>query len=149
MLLRGLSGWSTLALGLSGWSILFLLLSLLSMLPLGFSRLSTLCLWSMLDLDLSFTSVLFLELCILSDPISQGSEGPELPEDSSFVGGNFSMAMTNFFRCLMYSGYSSRLQWFPPLTHRGSYFILESSHSALPWEQSTTSSAVPWEKRLC
>lgn len=143
MLFRALSGWSTLARGLSSWSILFLFLSLLSILPLGFSRRSMLGLWSMLDLGLSRISVLLLEFSALSDPISLGSEGPELSGDSSLTGCDFSMAVTNFFRCLMYSGYSSKLQWFPPLIHRGSYFTLDSSHSALPWEQSTTSSAVP------
>jgi hypothetical protein len=56
-----------------------------------------------LDLDFSLTSVLLLELSILSDPVSR-SEGPELSGDSSFSGGDFSMAETNFFRCLMYSG---------------------------------------------
>lgn len=150
MLFRGLSGWSTLARGLSNWSTLFLLLSLLSILPLGFSRRSMLGLWSILDLGLSLISVLLRELSALSDPVSLGSEGPELSGDSSLTGGDLSMALTNFFRCLMYSGYSSKLQWFPPLTHRGSYFTLDSSHSALPWEQSTTSSAVPctWNNSL-
>jgi hypothetical protein len=146
MLFRGLSGWSTLARGLSGWSMLFLLLSLRSMLPLGFSRRSVLGLWSMLDLGLSLISVLLLELSAPSDPVSLGSEGPEHSGDSSFTRGDFSIAVTNLFRCLMYSGYSSKLQWFPPLTHRGSYFTLDSSQSVLPWEQSTTSSAVPCNK---
>uniref|UniRef100_A0A0A9E270 Uncharacterized protein n=1 Tax=Arundo donax TaxID=35708 RepID=A0A0A9E270_ARUDO len=58
----------------------------------------------MLDLGLSLISVLLFELSALSDPVSLGSDGPELSGDSSFTGGDFSMAVTNFFRCLMYSG---------------------------------------------
>lgn len=57
---------------------------------------------------------------------------------------DFPIVCTNFFRCLMNSGYSSRLQCPPPLTHKGSYFTLQSSQSCLPWDTSTTSSAVPW-----
>jgi hypothetical protein len=56
---------------------------------------------------------------------------------------SFSIALMNFLRCLMYSGYVSRLQWPPPFTHQGSYFSFASSHSRLPWEKSTMSSAVP------
>lgn len=148
MLFLGRSGWSTLARGFSGWSTLFLVLSLLSVLPLGLSRRSVLCLWSMLGLALSLQSVLFLESAVHSGSAGVQSDGPELSMHSSIGGGggDFSMAPTNFFRCLMYSGYSSRLQWFPPLIHSGSYFTSASSHSDRPWEQSTTSSAVPWEK---
>lgn len=60
------------------------------------------------------------------------------------AGFDFPRARTNFFKCLMNSGYSSRLQCPPPFIHRGSYFTLQSSESCLPWEQSTTSSAVPY-----
>lgn len=56
---------------------------------------------------------------------------------------SFSMAFMNLRKCLMYSGYVSRLQWPPPLTHRGSYFSFESSHNRFPWDQSTMSSFVP------
>jgi hypothetical protein len=150
MLFLGRSDWSTLARGLSGWSTLFLVLSLLSVLPRGFSRRSVLCLWSMLGRVLSLQSVLFLESSAehSGSVVTVRPDGPELSVDSSIGGGGgaLSMAPTNFFRCLMYSGYSSRLQWFPPLIHSGSYFTSASSHSDLPWEQSTTSSAVPWEK---
>lgn len=151
MLFLGRSDWSTLARGLSGWSTLFLLLSLLSVLPLGFSRRSVLCLWSTLGLVLSRQSVLFRGTSdVHSGSVKAWSDGPELSVVSSIGGGggDLSMAPTNFFRCLMYSGYSSRLQWFPPLIHSGSYFTLASSHNALPWEQSTTSSAVPCAKKL-
>lgn len=51
----------------------------------------------------------------------------------------------NFLRWRMKSGYNSRLQWPPPLSHKGVYFTLLSSHSCFPCEQSTTSSDVPWE----
>lgn len=60
------------------------------------------------------------------------------------AGLDFPRARTNFFKCLMNSGYSSRLQCPPPFTHKGSYFTLQSSQSCFPWEQSTTSSAVPY-----
>lgn len=56
---------------------------------------------------------------------------------------SFSIAFMNLRKCLMYSGYVSRLQWPPPLTHKGSYFSLESSHKRFPWDQSTISSSVP------
>lgn len=63
-----------------------------------------------------------------------------------FTSGSFSMALINFRKCLIYSGYVSKLQWPPPLIHKGSYFILDSSHKRFPWVQSTMSSAVPYKQ---
>lgn len=57
--------------------------------------------------------------------------------------GGFSTVDVNFFRCRKYSGYVSKSQWLPPLSHNGSYFSLHNPHSFLPCEKSTTSSAVP------
>lgn len=155
--------WSTLARGLSGWWWSTLLLALSrsrrsALLPRGgFSRRSTLRLSSTptptlgLALSLSRQSVLaFLESASSAAHLGCSTGGaPEVSVDplagggGGGGGGDLSMAPTNFFRCLMYSGYSSRLQWFPPLIHSGSYFTSASSHSDRPWEQSTTSSAVP------
>lgn len=56
---------------------------------------------------------------------------------------SFSIALMNLRKCLMYSGYVSRLQCPPPFTHNGSYFSFASSHSRFPWDQSTISSFVP------
>lgn len=56
---------------------------------------------------------------------------------------SFSIALMNLRKCLMYSGYVSRLQCPPPFTHNGSYFSFESSQSRFPWDQSTISSFVP------
>lgn len=147
-LLRDLSTWSKdTILNFSSLSAALLLLLLLLLLLfdwlLSFSDLSVLCrgfsLLSVLFLDgtsktsvlflegSNWWSVLFLELIILCD-------------------GDLSTVATNFLRCLIYSGYNSKSQWFPPLIHNGSYFSLHSSHSCFPCEKSTTSSAVPYTK---
>lgn len=105
---------------LSGLSVLFLGFSLQSVLFLGASKRSVLL------LECSIRSVLLLALLLRE--------------------GDFSTDDTNFFRCLRYSGNSSKSQWFPPLSHKGSYFSWQSSQSCLPWEQSTTSSEVPWTR---
>lgn len=56
---------------------------------------------------------------------------------------SFSIAFMNLRKCLMYSGYVSRLQWPPPLTHKGSYFSFDNSHKRFPCDKSTMSSFVP------
>jgi len=61
---------------------------------------------------------------------------------------SFSIALINLRKYLMYSGKVSRLQWPPPLTHKGSYFSFESSHNRFPWEQSTISSSVPCKQSI-
>lgn len=145
-LFRGFSCWSTLFLALSEISKLLLDFSFLSVLNLGFSLLSVLfqpfSLWSVLDLGFSLLSML-LWRSKWSELILGGSCGTELSVDAVLGGGAFSMADINFLRCLMYSGNNSKLQWLPALTHRGSYFTLDSSHSCFPWDQSTTSSTIP------
>ena len=153
-LFLGFSGWSTrstplwtlidrsmLFLDFSLLSLLVLDFSLRSVLSLGFSLWSVLgrdlsSLWSVLDLDFSLQSVLFLGFS------SWSVIGP----DPFLRCGDFSMADMNFLRCFMYCGKSSKSQWFPPLIHNGSYFSLQSCQSFLPWDQSTTSSAVPCKK---
>lgn len=138
-LLRDLSIWSAEILNLStlstllnlyslnfsfsGLSVLFLDFSLRSVLFLGASKKSTLLLGSSMRSVLFLWSVLFLELILRE--------------------GDFSTVDMNLLRCLRYSGYSSKLQWLPPFSHRGSYFSWHSTQSCLPCEQSTTSSAVP------
>ena len=114
-----LNSWN---LSLSGLSVLFLGFSLLSVLFLGPSK------QSLLRLACSNPSTLLL------------------PAFLRYA--DFSTVDINFLRCLRYSGYISKLQWLPPLSHRGSYFSWHSSQSCLPWEQSTTSSAVPCKKYL-
>jgi len=151
MLFLAFSCWYEPLLSLSGRSILFLDFSLLSvlhldfslqsMLNLGFSFCSALSLhrslWSTLDIEASLKSVLFRWSSVWS------TMSPEtfLRRD------DFSMAEMNFLRCLMYCGKSSKSQWFPPFTHNGSYFSLQHSQSCLPWDQSTTSSAVPCKRQ--
>ena len=96
-----------------------------------------------LSSDSANTSYLFRNLkhrlCLVS--VTLGSLvnclGGGLVRDS------FSIAFMNFRRCLMYSGYVSRLQCPPPFTHNGSYFSLASSHNRFPWDKSTISSFVP------
>lgn len=145
---------STLFLPLSiwcAWSMLFRVLSWQSRLLLDRSRcwwskdiLSLLlillffhwlfggsCLRSVLCLGFSLLSTLFLR-------VGPSSLTPLLRRQ-----GNLSTVVMNFLRCLMYSGYCSRSQWFPPSTQSGSYLSLHSSHSCFPWQQSTTSSEVP------
>ncbi|KAF5443472.1 hypothetical protein F2P56_036026 [Juglans regia] len=126
--------------------MLLLDFSLLSMLVLDFSLLSMLSLdfslCPVLGLDFSRCSVLALDFWSVA--ISEFSDCSLLSSDSIiWRGGSFSTAVMNFLRCLKYSGKSSRLQWFPPISHKGSYFSLQSSQSCLPWETSTTSSSVP------
>ncbi|KAI4374599.1 hypothetical protein MLD38_012578 [Melastoma candidum] len=95
-LLRELSNCSKGILIFSGLSMLLHLYSGALSLPtlLGFSLLSVLCLGA--------SSLLSQRLLLLEDDLSTNA--------------------MNFLRCRMYSGYSSKLQWFPPLSHRGSYF---------------------------
>lgn len=62
--------------------------------------------------------------------------------------GSFSMAPMNFLKWGKYSGNISRLQWLPPLSHKGSYFSLASSHNCFPCEISTTLSSVPCITRI-
>lgn len=57
--------------------------------------------------------------------------------------GDRSNVWRNLRRCLIYSGYNSKLQWPAPFSHKGSYFSLDNSCNCLPCEQSTTSSCVP------
>lgn len=144
MLFLAFSGCSILLFALSERSTLFLDFSLRSMLALDFSLWSVLVigsLFSVLCLDFSLWSVLDRGLqSVLLRGLSiwfMQSADPFL----KLV--DFSIADMNFFRCIMYSGKSSKSQWLPVLTHKGSYFCLDSSKSCLPWEQSTTSSAVP------
>lgn len=139
----------------SGCSILLFAFSERSKLLLFFSLRST------LDLDLSLRSVLVLgsllsALCLafsLWSVLGRGLQSVLLrglsiwsvhSADPFLKTVDFSIADMNFFRCFMYSGKTSKSQWLPFLTHNGSYFCLDSSKSCLPWEQSTTSSAVPW-----
>lgn len=120
--------------------MLFLDFSLRSVLPLLLSVLSldfSLC--PVLALPFSFCSVLGLDFSTSSSVVVGVGQSR---------GGSFSMADMNFLRCLKYSGYNSKLQWFPPLSHRGSYFSLHNSHSCFPWEISTTSSSVPYKDLL-
>lgn len=122
---------------------LLLDLSTLSVLILDFSGLV-----DFLDLS-SRLSKLFLEVSAISDVSVPILLSPDLPGSSDvaiepFTAGlDFPRACRNFFSCLMKSGYSSRLQCPPPFIHTGSYFTLQSSQSCFPWDQSTTSSAVP------
>ena len=157
-----LSNRSTLFLALSNWwSILFrdfswqstLLrdLSIWSNDIRSFSNLSALLNWffsfsgrSVLCLGFSLRSVLFLETSNTSVLFRGCSYWSVLLLELYLWEGDFSTVDMNFLRCLIYSGYCSRLQWLPPLSHSGSYFSLQSSHSCFPWEQSTTSSEVPY-----
>lgn len=113
---------------LSAWLDWFFSFSGLSVLCLGFSLLSV------LFLETSKTSVLFRGC----------SNWSVLLLEVYLWEGGFSTVDMNFFRCLIYSGNCSRSQWLPPLSQSGSYFSLHSSQSCLPWEQSTTSSEVPY-----
>lgn len=144
MLFRDFSWQSTLLRDLSIWSKDILNFSSLSALLdrfFCFSSLSVLC------LGFSLRSVLFLETSKTSVLLRDCSNWSVLLLELFLWEGDFSTVDTNFLRCLIYSGYSSKSQWFPPLSHRGSYFSLHSSQSCLPWEQSTTSSEVPYTKR--
>lgn len=143
MLFRDFSWQSTLLRDLSIWSNDILNFSSLSALLnwfFSFSGLSVLC------LGFSLLSVLFLETSNTSVLFRGGSYWSVLLLELYLCEGDFSTVDINFLRCLMYSGYCSRLQWFPPLIHSGSYFSLHSSQSCFPWEQSTTSSEVPYWK---
>lgn len=150
MLFLGFSDWSVLFLALSERSMPFLAFDFLSMLLLRFSLWSLLfrdfSTWSMLGLDLSTSSVLLRGNSRQSELVRGASGRSKFSADPFFAAGVFSIDKKNFFKWLMYSWYSSKLQWFPPLIQRGSYFSLHSSQSCFPWEQSTTSSAVPCSK---
>ena len=141
MFLFGLSKMSTLLLDFSNWSNEIFSLS-------TFSTLLYLCsvflVLSRVDLDFSLRSVLFREGSKKSMLFRDGSIRSTLSLQACLWDGDFSTVWTNFLRCLRYSGKSSKSQCFPPLSHKGSYFSLQSSHSCLPWDQSTTSSAVPY-----
>lgn len=113
----------------------------------GFSMWLNLYPWnlslSMLFLGFSRPSLLFLGASTLC---RGGCSHPSmllLEKELFLFDADFSTAHTNFLRCPMYSGKSSRSQWFPPLSHSGSYFSWQSSQSCFPCEKSTTSSAVP------
>lgn len=140
MLFLDLSWQSTLLRDLSIWSkdtLSFSNLSVLLNWLFSFSGLSVLC------LGFSLRSVLFLEISKQSVLFLDSSNWSVLLLELYLCDGDFSTVDTNFFRCLIYSGNSSRSLWFPPFSHSGSYFSLHNSHSCLPWEQSTTSSEVP------
>lgn len=125
-----------LVLGFTGKSRLLLDLSLLSMLLLDSE--------SELSLDFSLLSMLLLGFSFMwPELLTRFSNLSSLSWMSSWLHCNFSTAEMNFLRWIKYSGYSSKLQWFPPLSHKGSYLCLQSSHSCFPWEKSTTSSSVP------
>lgn len=115
--------------------------------------------WSAFGGFLSWLSKLFLAISEQLHALCSSSAAliSDWPLSSSLVGGlvsfrlllaalSFWVAETNFLRCLMYSGYSSRLQWPPLFSQRGSNFCLLSSQSCFPCEQSTTSSEVPCNK---
>lgn len=57
---------------------------------------------------------------------------------------SFSIAFKKFRTCFMYSGYVSKLQCPPPLTHNGSYLSFASSHNRFPCDIFTISSFVPY-----
>ena len=99
---------------------------------------------SVLFLGFSLRSVLFLLTSKMSVLFRGGSNWSVQLRKLYRWDGDFSTVVMNFFRCLIYSGKSSKSQWLPPLSHSGSYFSLHSSQSCLPWEQSTTSSEVPY-----
>lgn len=144
-LLRALSSCSVFFLDLSMQSTLLLDFSMRSNETFSFSNLSKLLfVFSVLYLGFSLRSVLFRDASKQSVLLLAGSNRSVLFLQLFLSVGDFSTVEMNFFRCLMYSGKSSKSQWFPPLSHNGSYFSLQSSHSCLPWEQSTTSSEVPW-----
>ena len=141
MLFRDFSWQSTLLLDLSLWSKVILNFSNISELLDKFFSFSGL---SVLFLGFSLRSVLFLLTSKISVLFRGCSNWSVLRRKLYRCDGDFSTVVMNFFRCLMYSGKSSKSQWFPPLSHSGSYFSLHSSQSCLPWEQSTTSSEVPY-----
>ena len=142
MLFRDFSMQSTLLRDLSSCSKEIFSFSSLSMLLDWFFDFSSL---SMLCLGFSLRSVLFLEASKTSVLLLGCSNWSVLLLlEVCLCEGGFSTVDMNFFKCLIYSGYSSKSQWFPPLSHNGSYFSLQSSQSCLPWEQSTTSSEVPY-----
>lgn len=151
MLFLAFSGWSVTLLAFSGRSILFLDFSLLSVLALNFSFRSVLSLgfslWSVLGRDFSLWSVLGLDFSLQSVLFLGFSCWSVIGPNPFLLCGDFSMADMNFLRCLMYCGKSSKLQWFPSLIHNGSYFSLHRSQSCLPWDQPTTSSAVPCKRQ--
>ena len=99
---------------------------------------------SVLFLGFSLRSVLFLLTSKMSVLFRGGSNWSVQLRKLYRWDWDFSTVVMNFFRCLIYSGKSSKSQWLPPLSHSGSYFSLHSSQSCLPWEQSTTSSEVPY-----
>lgn len=145
MLFRDFSWQSTLLRDLSLWSNVILNFSNISP-PLLEDKFLTFSGLSVLFLGFSLRSVLFL----LTSKISVLFRGCSncwsvLLRKLYRCDGDFSIVVMNFFRCLMYSGKSSKSQWLPPLSHNGSYFSLQSSQSCLPWEQSTTSSEVPYK----
>lgn len=141
MFLFGLSKMSTLLLDFSIWSNEIFSLSI-------FSTLLYLCsvvlILSRVGFDFSLRSVLFREGSKQSTLFREGSTWSTLSLQPCLWDGDFSTVCTNFLRRRRYSGKSSKSQCFPPLSHKGSYFSLQSSHSCLPWDQSTTSSAVPY-----
>lgn len=150
--------WSTLFRDFSWQSTLLRDLSLWSNVILNFSNISpplledeffTFSGLSVLFLGFSLRSVLFLLTSNTSVLFRGCSNWSVLLRKLYLCDGDFSTVVINFFRCLIYSGKSSKSQWLPPLSHSGSYFSLQSSQSCLPWEQSTTSSEVPykWHER--
>lgn len=136
MLLLDFSLYSTLLLDLSIWSKDTLNFENLS------SRLNLLS-WNFSFSGLSVLRLGFSLRSVLLRGASKLSGLSILLLEMFLWEGDFSTAATNFFKCLIYSGYNSRLQWLPPFSHKGSYFAWHCSQSSLPWEQSTTSSAVP------
>lgn len=141
MFLFGLSKISTLLLDFSNWSNDIFSLS-------TFSTLLYLCsvflVLSRVDLDFFLWSVLFREGSKKSVLFREGSIRSTFSLHACLWDGDFSSEWKKFLRCRMYSGKSSKSQCFPPLSHKGSYLSLQSSQSCLPWDQSTTSSAVPY-----
>ena len=145
------SWWSRLFLDFSRQSTLLLDLSIWSKVTLSFSNLSALLdkffsFWgrSVLSRGFSLRSVLFL-LTSNTSVLFRGCSNCSMLLLKLYLWDvDFSTVAMNFFRCLIYSGNCSKSQWFPPLSHSGSYFSLHSSHSCFPWEQSTTSSEVPY-----
>jgi len=141
MLFLDFSRQSTLLLDLSIWSKVTLSLSNFSALLDKFFNFSG---RSVLSRGLSLRSVLFLPTSNTSVLFLGCSNCSMLLLKLYLCDGDFSTVAMNFFRCLMYSGNCSKSQWLPPCSHSGSYFSLHSSHSCFPWEQSTTSSEVPY-----
>jgi len=145
MLFLDFSRQSTLLLDLSMWSKVTLSLSNFSALLDKFFSFSGL---SVLSRGFSLRSVLFLLTSNTSVLFRGCSNCSMLLLKLYLCDGDFSTMAMNFFRCLIYSGNCSKSQWLPPCSHSGSYFSLHSSHSCFPWEQSTTSSEVPYMIRF-